>query len=114
MTNKYNIEYPWFNKVLNPNSRKHWAVVASAKKKQRQSARLLTKGKPKPIDYDIDIIFNPPCNRKRDKDNCLAAIKGLLDGVADAWGVDDHLFNPRIKWGQVVKNGSIIIEYNIE
>jgi crossover junction endodeoxyribonuclease RusA len=40
----------------------------------------------------LDIEFVPPNKRAHDLDNCLAAIKAGLDGVADAWGVNDQRF----------------------
>ena len=40
----------------------------------------------------LDIEFVPPNKRAHDLDNCLAAIKAGLDGVADAWGVNDKRF----------------------
>lgn len=36
--------------------------------------------------------FLPPDRRRRDMDNLLASCKGLLDGIADALGVDDSRF----------------------
>jgi len=107
------VEIPWFNKVLNPNNRAHWSIVAKARKKQRSDAYFLAYGNTleKADSYPLEITFHPPDKRPRDRDNCLAAIKSALDGIADAWGVDDKNFHfPNPDFGKVVKNGKIIIE----
>lgn len=108
------IELDWFNKVLNPNSRAHWRPVAKAKKSQRRDAYYLAKaaGTPPMQElYQLNIIFHPPCKRPRDLDNCMAAIKGALDGIADAWGVDDKTFRfPNPDFGEVVKGGKVFIK----
>jgi hypothetical protein len=41
----------------------------------------------------LKITFYTPDNRKRDLDNLLAAMKPALDGMAQAIGVDDALFD---------------------
>lgn len=40
----------------------------------------------------------------------LASIKAGLDGIAQAWGVDDSRFRLTLQIGEVVKNGTIRIE----
>jgi crossover junction endodeoxyribonuclease RusA len=37
----------------------------------------------------VQLTFYPPNRRARDADNCLAAMKSGLDGLADVLGVDD-------------------------
>ena len=105
---------PWFNKILNPNSRAHYQVKATKRKLQKQDGYTLGKVCKKPLEsntYHLKITFNPPDNKQRDLDNCLASIKGLLDGLALAWGVNDKNFRPiTIDFGEPVKNGSIQIE----
>jgi Holliday junction resolvase RusA-like endonuclease len=52
-----------------------------------------------------------PDKRKRDADNCLAAAKGALDGLADALMVNDQLFQPIMiyrKFG--TKPGKLLVE----
>ena len=56
------------------------------------------------------ITFCPPTKARRDIDNMLASIKAALDGVAEAWGVDDSRFRPSLDIGPVVKHGAIKIE----
>jgi crossover junction endodeoxyribonuclease RusA len=59
----------------------------------------------------LTLTFEMPDKRKRDADNCLAAAKGALDGLADAMNVNDQLFQPILIYrvaGQ--KPGKILIK----
>lgn len=42
----------------------------------------------------VSLIFVMPDKRHRDLDNCHAALKSALDGMADALGVNDRQFRP--------------------
>ena len=91
------IDLPWFPNELSPNSRKHWAVVADAKKRYREACWAMTKQAgvitiPEEVPVHISIQFYPPSNRKYDLDNLLASMKAGLDGVAQALNVDDSRF----------------------
>lgn len=106
------IVLPWFNKILNPNNKAHWAEKMLARKKQKSDAYYVAKNETPPIPADkyyLTILFCPPDNKPRDLDNCLASIKNALDGVAMAWKVNDKQFRFNIDFGDVVKNGMIII-----
>lgn len=110
------IELPWFSPVLSPNE-KSWRKKIPAKKKQRADAYIIAKttiqNKPRGELLALKLTYHPPDRRRRDLDNCLAATKGALDGIADALGVDDRNFRPiTIDFGEVVKGGKIIIEIN--
>lgn len=90
--NKIILPYP--NPVLMPNRKhgRHWASVQQAKVKARQEAFLLSGS----LNYTgggLKITFYTPDARKRDLDNLLAAMKPALDGMAQAIGVDDALFD---------------------
>jgi crossover junction endodeoxyribonuclease RusA len=83
---------------LSPNSRKHWAVMARAKKVYRASSRLYCfqalKGRKVQADrVVVTLVFYPPDKRRRDKDNLLARMKAGIDGIADAVGIDDSRFD---------------------
>lgn len=107
------VELPWFNKDLSPNSRKHWRVKAVLKSHQRDDAFYAAKGhKPEEAEaYPLNITFYPPDKRHRDIDNCLAAIKSALDGIALSWEVNDKKFKPiTVDFGEIVKGGKIIVE----
>ena len=106
------LDLPFPPGILNPNSRKHWRPHAKAKKKYRQDCHWLsinTKPEIQGGKIYLKITFHPPCKRKRDKDNMIAAFKAGQDGMADAWGVDDSLFNASYHVGDIVKHGSISI-----
>lgn len=40
----------------------------------------------------MHIQFRAPDRRRYDRDNLVARMKAAIDGIADALGVDDHLF----------------------
>jgi len=106
------LEFLWFNRKLSPNENAHWGTISRLRKKQRWDAYIIALAHPKPEvreEYILDITFHPKTNHKQDKDNCIASIKGLLDGVADAWGVDDSQFKPIPSMGEKVDNGKIVI-----
>ncbi len=109
------IELPWFNPVLNPNE-KSWKKKMFARKKQREEAYLIASAcqdKPSGEDLAMSVMFYPPTRHRRDLDNCLGSIKGAVDGIADAIGIDDTNFRPiTIDFGEITKNGLIIIEIN--
>jgi crossover junction endodeoxyribonuclease RusA len=87
---------PWPPKELSPNARVHRMVKARVAKVYRTACWALAKGhKPEPaLKMHIKLTFYPPNRQARDLDNCLAAVKSGLDGVADAWGINDRAFRP--------------------
>ena len=108
------IRLPWINSILSPNSTAHWAKKIKPKKAHRQLGYdlALEAGYPPEQDtYHLSIIFYPPDNQCRDLDNCLASIKAALDGIADAWHINDKQFRPiTIDFGDVKAPGKISIE----
>ena len=104
------VNLPWFPADCRPNARSHWAKVAEAKKRYRTACWALTKesvGNPQlPDEGEIHLVieFFPPSRRAYDLDNCLAAFKAGLDGIADALRVNDkkvYINNcnpPRSSW----------------
>lgn len=89
----------WPPKELSPNARVHWAKLAAVKKAYRvacgwqtkeQGARLGATDRP----MRLELEFYKPNRRAMDRDNLLARMKSGLDGVCDALGVDDRLFDP--------------------
>jgi crossover junction endodeoxyribonuclease RusA len=90
---------PWPPSALSPNARHgHWSSLARAKKSYRwacattarsQGAKRLSKP---PHALSVHLRFVPPDRRHRDDDNCIAAMKAGLDGLADVLGVDDSRF----------------------
>jgi crossover junction endodeoxyribonuclease RusA len=110
------IAIPWFNNKLNPNNQSHWAIKAKLKAKQKNDCYYiaLEAGPPDKADiYNLSITFHPPDKRNRDIDNSLSAIKSGLDGIAMAWKINDKQFRyNRLDFGEVIKNGNIIININ--
>jgi crossover junction endodeoxyribonuclease RusA len=87
--------------ILFPNRSKgkHWGVMHKPKVEYRETSYWLTK---KQVggwqhaggDLHLTLTFYMPDKRHRDADNCLAAAKAGLDGMASALGVDDRHFQP--------------------
>lgn len=98
------IELPFPDKKLSPNARIHWAVRSKAVKKHREWAHATTfhqmvtnKLKRSPFLGRIKVYasFIPPGNYGYDKDGLASRLKAYQDGIADALGVDDKLFDPQ-------------------
>lgn len=92
---KLSLPYP--EKVLWPNGRTaHWAVKARATKRARQNAAWLAiseGAKSLSLPVEIVITFYPkPTGAVPDLDNILASTKSIIDGIADAMGVNDRDF----------------------
>jgi crossover junction endodeoxyribonuclease RusA len=116
------IELPFPPAELFPNRKngKHWASVAGAKTKAWGDAYTLAhqavnkhRGEWYPLtgDIPVSITFCPPDKRLRDDDNCLAACKAQIDGVATALTVNDRQFTPiTLKRGEPIKGGAVVLE----
>lgn len=86
---------PWPPRELSPNARHaHWASLARAKRRYRTACALTARSQGAArIDAPelaVSLTFVPPDRRARDLDNCIAAMKAGLDGLADVLGVDDR------------------------
>lgn len=118
------IMLPWVNPALAPNRRngKHWSSTHSAKIKRYADARVLTMQAmrqqgyvPPPGALPLVVTFHAPDKRRRDLDNLLASLKADFDGVSQALGVDDQLFDPvTLRRGDVVKGGCVVVEVGHE
>jgi Holliday junction resolvase RusA-like endonuclease len=119
------LEFDWFNPILNPNTKTvkckrtgkykaiHWSAKSKAQQQQKNDAYYIAISHPKPEaseKYVLNITFRPKTNQRQDVDNCISSIKGLLDGVAKAWGVDDSQFVLMPVMGSKIKDGKIIIK----
>jgi crossover junction endodeoxyribonuclease RusA len=91
-------------------------VTHKAKTLYRDNSGWLTKGQLKgwvttdqPI--KLTVTFVMPDKRLRDTDNCLAAAKAGLDGMADALGVNDRQFQPLVIFREYgSKPGKMIVD----
>lgn len=116
------VTLPFPSPELFPNRAKgrHWTTVSGIKSKAFSDGHYLTfnamngysgEWYPTHGEVPITLTFNAPDRRHRDLDNCLAALKSHLDGVAAALSMNDREFAPiTIKRGEVVKGGAVKVE----
>ena len=106
---------PWPSPKLSPNARLHWRAKAAAVQKARADARLLALGKRPDFaesgPIPVLITFRPPDRRRRDRDNMIAALKSAMDGIAEAFGVDDARFVPTYAVGEPISGGRVEIVF---
>lgn len=90
------VTLPWPSSELSPNKRQHWARLAKAKKAYRAACAIaVIEQKVKaPTWQRIDVLmtFVVPDRRSYDCDNLSSRMKAGLDGVCDAWAIDDKRF----------------------
>lgn len=107
------ITLPWPDKALHPNARVHWAAKAKAAKAARTAAGWAAKVARVRVEGEgrvtLNILFKPPSRRRHDIDNCLAACKSALDGIADALGINDCRFRFVLEIGEPVKGGVVVV-----
>jgi crossover junction endodeoxyribonuclease RusA len=108
------VELAWPVRTLNPNEKPHWARKAKAVKSARTAAfyatRAVTTIKPNWKGAALSVTFCPPDKRRRDEQNCIISAKALIDGIADALGVDDSQFRITYAMGEPIKGGSVRVE----
>lgn len=101
---------------LSPNARIHWGARARLVEKTRWQAKMLAmsqgarKMDAERLGLDARIIITPPDKHARDFDNMVSSCKALIDGVADAVGVDDSRWDMRFERAEPAKPGSVVIE----
>lgn len=110
------ITLPWFAPELNPNNSRtvHHHKKAAVIKKARMDAGIVASQYPAPTwegKIWIKGIFYPPDKRHRDITNCEAACKAYLDGIADAWKINDIRFRIIGDFGEVVRGGLIEMQF---
>ena len=110
------ISLPWPDRAMSPNSRAHWSRKAKAVKAARALAGSVARIERNMWAVDLPdgaipvrLTFNPPDNRHRDTDNMLSMCKAYLDGIADAYGVNDNRFTLTLERGPVVKGGCVSV-----
>lgn len=107
----YTFTLPFPAKILWPNGRGHWAEKARAVKSHRGGAWAMARlegitGLDRDGRFSIAVTVHPKTRHPIDRDNCVAALKSYLDGIADAIGVDDRTFDtPTIAFGEPIKGG---------
>jgi crossover junction endodeoxyribonuclease RusA len=110
------LQLPWPPKQLMPNfkRRKHWSAYQPFTKSYRRDCWALAKEArlalcAGDVPVPIEITFHPPDRRKRDDDGMIGAFKAGRDGLADALGIDDHLFRPTYRIAEPVKGGCVVV-----
>jgi crossover junction endodeoxyribonuclease RusA len=107
------ITISWPSTVLNPNKSVHGAIKGAARKRQREDAFWLAKAAklvaPESDRIAVRLDFYPRDERTRDEDNMLGSMKGALDGVAKAIGVDDQRFKPNVTIHPADRTGRVVI-----
>lgn len=106
-------EIPFPPKHLSPNARVHFMALAKAKKGYRSECGWLAKAAniPAPVGrVRVRLEFYPRTRAAYDQDNAIASIKAGIDGIADALGVDDSLFDLEpIFHSEPVKGGKVVV-----
>jgi len=70
------------------NRRQHWAVEAKRAKTERTMARLSAKAANLPP-FPVRVSLCRVGPRRADRHNLPGMLKHVIDGIADAYGVDD-------------------------
>lgn len=109
----FQLTLPWPPTALSPNTANTWRKRLLAKKKYKTDCYLLAKAAGRPVvgegNIPMCVLFYPP-RKNRDIDNCLAQIKAGLDGIAEAWGLNDRMFYPiTLDWGGTHPQGEVVV-----
>jgi crossover junction endodeoxyribonuclease RusA len=110
------IVFGWPPSGLSPNSRLHWAKKSKLAKVYRHACwglarealgtqKVAARGR-----FALRIEFVPPDRRHRDDDNMIGAFKAGRDGLADALGLDDSLFDVTYRVDRSRVGGMVIVE----
>ncbi len=99
MTLAITLSYP--NSRLSANRKCNFGHLAQLRREQKQEAFVMAKNAGwhgARADKGLVITFCVPDRRKRDVDNLLSMFKGGIDGISQAMGQDDSIFDDiRIK-----------------
>lgn len=108
------ITLPWPPKSLSPNSRANWRDKAAAAQSTRRDAALMCMSQGlRCLPFEkvhVSFTFHPATNASFDIDNALARCKSMIDGIADAIGIDDGLWKISLDKGEKRKGGEIVVE----
>lgn len=113
------LDFPPAELFPNRSKGQHWAKTHTYRHNYRQVSGWLTKHqikdwKPTKQKIRLTITFVMPDKRLRDTDNCLAAAKAGLDGMADALEVNDRQFDPVVVYREYgEKPGKMIVELTV-
>lgn len=109
------LELPWPSPDLSPNARLHYHAKAKAVSKAREQAGWIAKTVNPEFpegNIPVSITFYPVTKRHYDLDGLLTRCKAFLDGVCDAWQINDRRFRPiTLNMGDPVSGGKVVITF---
>jgi len=96
------------------NSNAHWRIKWLETKRAREAARLALFGRKLPP-FPVKVTLIRHSSGKCDKHNLPGAMKAVIDGIADAYGIDDGADGWEFSFDQVkCKRGMFGVEVRIE
>ena len=102
--------------VSEANQREHWAKKAKRAKHHRVVGRAAMRPKALSVVsgwwFPMHVVMTRMGKRRLDSDNLAGACKGLRDGIADAFGIDDG-DESKVTWEvrqEIAKEYSVRIE----
>jgi crossover junction endodeoxyribonuclease RusA len=111
------VKLPYPDKVIWPNgrtlNRKYKSASVKAHRGWAHSAALGAKhGQQFTAPVTVRLVVYPKARGPLpDQDNCIAACKAYLDGIADAIGINDRDFTaPVVEYGDRTKRGDFVLE----
>ena len=113
------LDFPPADLFPNRAKGRHWASLHATKTQYRENSAWLAKHqirtwKAPEGDIRLTLTFQMPDRRMRDADNCLAAAKAALDGLADALQVNDQRFQPIVVYRELgTKPGKLVVELEV-
>lgn len=115
------VELAWPPRQLSPNGRFHHMEVYRFKKAAKDTAYWVTKetlGR-QTCEHNgtvaVRIIAHPIKGKAQpDADNLMACMKGALDGIALALGIDDKHFAPSVEFAEPVTGGRVTVTIGAE
>lgn len=113
MTETTRISFPWPPAALTPHAKgSPWPKI-NATKAYRYQAKILATIAKVPACPTARLVFtyHPP-RRGSDCQNVHGRLKALIDGIADAMGVDDKAFRCAFPetFADPVKGGAVVVE----
>lgn len=106
----------WPHKLLSPNARAHWKKVAPIKRKFKEDCFYVAQQCTTPDFGDGNVqvyIIGFPTSNRFDMDNLGAMMKYGLDGIAEAWGINDKRFRPvTVDFGGISRIPRVEIIFN--
>lgn len=96
-------------------SHMHWAVKSKIRKRQRETAMLVTRAalKATPVALPVVVTMTRVApSSGLDDDNLRPALKAVRDGIADVLGVDDRDW--RVRWEYDQRRGPWGVEIKLD